>query len=96
MVEFRLPKQNQYPKRIYFSNECYRIKFKKGLNCFGITDSEKKLITIKDGLSPRELLNTVIHELLHVIEFERPIKIKHKKIYKWERAIAELLIDNFL
>lgn len=90
-----LPEQRKYPKKIYFGKEVYTIKFVKKLDCFGDTDSVKKLIRIKKGISKRETFQTFIHELLHVIEFEAPIKIKHSMIYELEKAIFELLFDNF-
>ena len=92
----KLPKASAYPKKIYFANECYKIKFKKGLDCYGTTNAHKRLITIKSGMSRRSTLATFIHELLHMIEFEAPLKLKHKMIYKLERAIVEIMIDNFL
>lgn len=92
----KLPLQASYPKKIHFSNTTYKIIFKKGLDCYGETDPEKKTITIKDGLSPRQLLTTLIHELLHVIEFDHPVKLRHKTVYKLESAIMEILLDNFL
>lgn len=96
MKTFKLPRQSQYPKTVQFGIEVYKLKFKKGLDCYGYTDSGTKTITIKDGLSPRMTLATYVHELLHVIEFEHPLKLKHKTIYKLEAAIVELLLDNFL
>lgn len=96
MISFKLPRQSQYPRKIYYTNECYKVIFKKKLDCYGITDPQTKTITIKDGLSARQLLSTFIHELAHVVEFERPLKIKHKDVYKLETAIVELLLDNFL
>lgn len=91
-----IPKPSEYPKIIYFGAERYKIRFKKGLDCFGETDWDRKTIRIKYGMSRRETLATLIHELLHVAEFEAPIKLKHKTVYKLEKAIVELLIDNFL
>jgi hypothetical protein len=96
MKTISLPLPGAYPKRIYFANECYKIRFNKRLKCYGITDAETKTITIKAGLSPRAFLETLIHELLHVIEFEMPLKMRHKKVYKLERAITNLVLDNFL
>lgn len=96
MKILKLPIQSKYPKVIHFGTEVYRIKFKKGLDCYGQTDPSKKTITIKHGLSPRMLLTTFVHELLHLCEFEHPVKIKHKTVYKLEQAIMELLLDNFL
>jgi Zn-dependent peptidase ImmA (M78 family) len=96
MKKIKLPLQSEYPNKIHFSDVVYRVKFKKGLKCYGYTDSSKKLIVIKKGISPRQTLCTFVHELLHVIEFDHPVKIKHKTIYKLEAAIVELLLDNFL
>lgn len=91
-----LPKNSAYPTKIYFADECYRIKFKENFYCYGETDGNKKTITIKSGMSRRATMATVIHELLHVIEFEVPLNIKHKTIYKLEQAIVELILDNFV
>lgn len=91
-----LPKPKSYPKEIFFGSERYRIRFKKNFEMYGETDWIKKVITIKAGMSRRETMSTLIHELLHVVQFEAPVKIKHKTIYKLEKAIVELLLDNFL
>lgn len=96
MKTLRLPTQKQYPRRIHFGNEAYRVVFRKRLDCYGMTDSGRKVITIKDGLSPRELMSTFIHEVLHVIEFELPMRIKHKQVHQLEESIMKLLLDNFL
>jgi hypothetical protein len=92
----KLPKQCNYPKKVYFRDEIYSVKFKKNFHCYGETDPMRKVITIKSGMSERETLATLVHELLHVIEFESPLKIKHKTVYKLERAMVEILLDNFL
>lgn len=96
MKNIKLPLPKSYPKEIQFSDTAYKIVFKKNFYCFGETDPVKKTITIKSDLSPRNTLTTLIHELLHVIEFEYPVKLKHKTVYKLERAIVEILLDNFL
>lgn len=92
----RLPKQNKYPKKIHYKDITYKIRFVKNLNCYGETDPGKKEIRIKHGISEREMFKTLLHELLHLVELETPIKLKHKTVYKLEQAIFELLIDNFL
>jgi len=96
MKKIRLPRQSAYPKKIYFADTTYKVVFKKGLDCYGKTNATTKVIAIKKGLSERETLTTFIHELLHVIEFEGPVKLKHKKIYQLEVCILEILLDNFL
>lgn len=92
----KLPNPANYPASVYVTNESYRIVFSSKLQDFGICDPEKKTITIKSGMSDRETFNTLVHELLHAIEFEHGLKIKHKMIYKLEKAIVEMLVDNFL
>lgn len=96
MKAINLPLQKSYPKQIHFSDCVYKILFKKNLKCYGETDAEKKTITIKSGLSPRQTLHTFVHECLHVIEFEHPLKITHAMVYELEKAIVEILLDNFL
>lgn len=96
MKIIKLPLQKAYPKKIHFGDSVYTIKFKKNMGCYGETDPDKKIITIKHGLSSRQTLATFVHEILHLIEFEHPLKIKHKMIYELEKAIMEILLDNFL
>lgn len=90
------PQQGAYPDKIYFRKETYRLQFVKNLDCYGITDAGNKTIKIKKGISPMQTFKTVIHEILHVIEFEGPVKLKHKTVYKLEDALFEILMDNFL
>lgn len=90
------PKQEHYPKKIHFRRECYRLIFVKNLDCYGVTDAGSKTIKIKKDLSPMQTFKTVLHELLHVVEFEEPMKIKHKMIYKLEEALFDLIMENFL
>lgn len=91
-----LPEQKNYPKKVFVTNEYYRIQFCKRMKDFGLTDPVKLVIKIKAGMSKRETFCTFIHELIHAIEFSHNIKIKHKTVYKLERALFELLVDNFL
>lgn len=89
-----IPKR--YPKKIYLRGDRYKIIFVKGLGAYGETDNESMTIKIRAGMSKNETLRTFIHECLHVCEFSWPIKISHKTVYKLEKAIFTLLIDNFL
>lgn len=91
-----LPDQDKYPKKIYIRNDVYKVVFKEGLKDFGDTDPVKLVIRIKSGMSKRETFSTFIHEVLHALEFSHDIKIKHKQVHKMERALFELLVDNFL
>jgi hypothetical protein len=96
----RLPKETQYPKTVLIGNEQYLIKFlkrlpsDKGGSTMGDCDSGKKLIRIRMGLSAKERLSTYIHEVLHAMEFEYEIPIKHEMVYELETAITDFLIAN--
>lgn len=90
------PNPKNYPTHIYLKGDCYKVSFVKGLKCLGITDPEKYTIKIRAGMSRAETFRTMIHEVLHVLEFSWPIKLKHKTVYKLEEAIFSLLMDNFI
>lgn len=91
-----LPTQAKYPKKLHVGTEVYKVRFEKDFPDYGETDPEKMIIVMKDGLSPREILSTFVHECLHALEFEHGIKIKHKTVHKLEDAITKFLLDNFL
>lgn len=92
----KIPKHSEYPKQLWVKGDSYKILFVKNLKFLGETDSEKHTIKIKAGMSKNETFRTFIHEALHALEFSYPIKIKHKTVYKLEKAIFQLFIDNFL
>lgn len=81
----------------------WEIKFKRRLEhikdgtkgeVLGLTDSESQEVTIKLGLSESDLLETVIHEFLHVLAFSYGIEIPHPLIYLLEKPVANLILDN--
>ncbi len=95
-----LPKSKSYPKSINVRDEVYQIRLVKhvpGLEAedFGLCDNDKKIIWLKKSQSPKGLLRTLIHELLHAIECEYNVKLRHKKIDVLEVALEALLSDNF-
>ncbi len=90
-----MKKLKDYPKKICAGGEEYKIIYTSRIKHCGDTNWELKRIRIKKGMTPRETLSTLIHELLHVAEFEHGVKLKHKTVYKLERAIMSFLLDNF-
>lgn len=89
-----LPNQKQYPKEVFLRDIKYKILFVKGLKDIGQTDPNKRVIRIRAGMSKNETFKTFIHEILHFLEFEHPVNLKHKIIYQLEEAIFALLSDN--
>ena len=51
-------------------------------------------IAIKSGLSKRALLETLLHEVLHAVEYEYKLPIPHALIHKLEKPLLRLLIAN--
>lgn len=92
-----LPAEKNYPKRIHVGDTTYRIKFVKscGKNTLGLCDGTKEIIYIRKGLGPAARFKTLIHEILHAIEFSHGIPLKHSKIRLLEEAIADIFIQNF-
>jgi len=91
----KIPSIKDYPKKIHLRHTTYKIRFVKRLGACGETDPNKFEIRIKKGMSRNETFRTLLHEVLHLVEFEWPVKLKHKTIWKLEAALFDLLIDNF-
>lgn len=62
--------------------------------CLGLTDGEQRTIYLKLGMSEQETVKTLIHELLHALEFEWETPIPHRITYTLEEAIYRLLRAN--
>lgn len=94
----KLPGVRSYPKHITYNGEEYAIrfvrKFKDKLQ-IGECCSSEKIIRIKSGLSKEETFITFLHEVLHLIEMEHPIDIKHSHVYKMSEALAQIFMENF-
>jgi hypothetical protein len=93
----RLPAERSYPKRIIVNEEEYTVTFQKKVidaNTLGICDSGEKRIVIKKGITPKERFSTYIHEVLHAIEFEYEVEIKHEVVYALEEALIKYLLEN--
>ena len=89
-----------YKSEFHVGEETYTLKFVKkipGGNAadIGLCDPEERTIYVKKGLSKALMFRTVVHELLHSIEFEYEIKIKHETIYQLEKALVDTLLMNF-
>jgi hypothetical protein len=60
----------------------------------GLCDEARREILIKSGMSSDETLKTLLHELLHAMEFEYSIKIPHEAIYQYEEALFDFFCAN--
>lgn len=88
------------PDEVKVRNETYRILKAKGVllddpECVGYCDPEHRVIAINVEQTEKQQLRTFIHEILHALSDEFNIDIKHKSIYKLEKAIYRFIKDNF-
>lgn len=95
----KLPLSAKYPKTLEIKDEIYQIRIVKKIpnedsRTMGLCDDGKKIIWIKSRQSKRGMFRTFIHELLHAIECEYSIKLKHKRIDILELALEALITDN--
>lgn len=91
--------EKQYPKQLRIRKKMYKIKIVNVIEgdpgILGICYRKKPLIKLKRRKNKAKLFRAFIHELLHSLEFEWDIEIKHKSIYKYEKALVRLLEDNY-
>lgn len=81
-------------KRILFGDAIYKLELRPLKNDCGHVDPNKRIMRIDPRLDNDEMLKTFIHELIHLMEIEAGIKIKHADVYRWERAVFKLLKSN--
>jgi hypothetical protein len=53
------------PKQITIGGHKYKVVYQKNLEDFGNVDVDKKIITLRDNLSTKETLDTLLHEAFH-------------------------------
>lgn len=87
-----------YPRSFSVGDGDWRLRFQRLIegdpNITGLCDASEKLITLKCGLSKKELLDAFCHELVHAIEEEYGFEIPHHLVYKLESGLAAFLRDN--
>ena len=82
-------------RQFLIDRSLYQVVVKKDHENHGDVDLNKKVITLNDE-SPDEMLSTLIHELLHAVDYEYCANsLKHWQIYQLEKGIKRLLVDNF-
>lgn len=96
----KLPNRKRYPKELLIGDETYSIKFvskvdKGSCDVVGNCNPTTRRIRIKNDLSAADTFYTFIHEVLHAMEFEYEVDIKHSHIYMLEKAISDLFLQNF-
>jgi len=55
---------------------------------------DEREVLIKRNLSPKEAIKTILHELLHFIDYYYDLKLKHQNIYDLEEPLYQLMSKN--
>lgn len=87
----------QYPNTMLVGDSVWEIKLVKDIqqsDAYGACDPQTKTIYIEMAQTRKEMMSTLIHELIHAIEIEYGLTIRHKLVNNLEVAITNLLIEN--
>ena len=88
----------EFPTKIRITSKIsYEIVWVPTFDCpktVGECRYESKQIVLRQGESPTNTFKTLLHEVLHAMEFEYKIDIPHKTIYGLEHAIERVLKLN--
>ncbi len=97
--------RTKYPSQLRVGDRNYRVNFVKSIRkcklpvgkgaTVGLHDPNRIEILIKAGMSEDDTLKTLLHELVHAIEYEYEIKISHSGVYKFEEALFDFICANF-
>lgn len=90
-------RQKDFPREIEVGDDIWEVRFcrrvpDEGEETVGLCDPSDYLIWIKQGLSPRDRMETFIHEVLHAIEFSHDIDIPHRLVYAIARHWTDICI----
>jgi hypothetical protein len=98
-------KQKDYPGAIRYKRALYELHLtdtlvdgnREDLTARGFCQKTKhvKRIVLLNTLSDKALFETLLHECLHLIEYEEGLEIPHALIERLEAPLAKLLLTNF-
>ena len=92
-------KQSDYPKELWIGDALWRVKFVRKLQdgrgiLDGLCDPSETTIYLRMGHDRAERFKTLVHEILHAIEYEWKLELPHQIIYGMEEPIYRILVDN--
>lgn len=93
----RLNGHKGYPERLIIRGEVWVIKFVKTLpgRGWGLCDPSEKLITLRHTLPKGQLLATLIHEIIHAIEYEYDFELpNHDDLETLDEGLADVILQN--
>jgi hypothetical protein len=94
-------RQCDIPRELLIGDGIWTVKFvrkvpqvEKGY-LLGLCDPCDRIIYIRQGQSYIDRADTFLHELIHALDFEYDLNIKHKTVYGLARGMALTMVANF-
>lgn len=84
------------PKQLIILDTTWKIVFKKRIGrggILGLCDPTRHEIVLLKGLNQNDLLSTLIHEVLHCLEYSLQKSMGHALINKIEAPLASVFIQ---
>jgi Zn-dependent peptidase ImmA (M78 family) len=79
------------PKRVYVAGIAVSVEFKKSLgDCFGRYSASRNLVLVEEGQNQDQERDTVVHELVHVIEHAMGITFTEEEVSKLAHGLVSL------
>lgn len=89
----KIPSKIKIRGRVFYQVVWSEV-IKDNPDIMGLAEPNEKTIYLKLGMSDTETMKTLIHEVIHAIEFEWDQPIPHKITYTLEEGIWKILKLN--
>jgi len=89
----KVPSKIKIKGRVFYQ-VVWADEIKGNPDTMGLSEPNEKTIYLKLGMSESETLKTLIHEVIHAIEFEWNEPIPHRITYTLEEGIFKVLKLN--
>lgn len=82
------------PKRVKVCGKTYKIEQVKHLeDCGNLFPTECKAL-IGIDMDPQQIRDTVLHELVHAIEYETHLNMEERQVHALSTAMLDMLRNN--
>lgn len=90
----KLPKRVKIKRRWWTIIATDEYIIYQGRRCRGLCNGDTREIHIYTGQREKMIFSTLLHELLHAIEFTYGVQMPHRLIFELEGPLADMLMKN--
>lgn len=95
--------QKNFPKELMINDNVWKIKFVRSLKehdtktkiCLGLCCPDERVIKIRNKQNYQDTLDSIIHEIIHALEFEFEFDLDHDHVHTLGETMAKLFVENF-